>query len=380
MATSQPAVLPPPTSTGTVGSNGSQVPPGGHMAPPAPLSNPNGGMPNGYMNGDGTSPSQQVLQGGIPPPSNGGPPPSGPYGSYPGGPYQGGYPPVAQKPMMPPSGSAGYPGGPRFPSGQSISQQGGPTPTLNSLLQNRGGTNGPPQTGPPNGPPPPGGHPRMPPATSQSSQSHPPGPYGPPPPNSGYPGPWGGPNEGSNYYRHPQVNKIYIVHYKSMLIEISSFLIRITICRNFKGAPPRGPPYGHPQQQPYPYHPQHQMSQQHQAPPSGAPGAPPGPSAPGYAQPPVAGSYGSQNPRYPGHPGSQPQNNVNPVRCSITISYKYSLTCPTRKQNLTFAFSGYRFEFIHRMLSMNIESSCTAINFSNKILITTNMLINYKLI
>ena len=223
MATSQPAVLPPPTSSGAVGSNGSQVPPGGHMAPPAPLSNPNGGMPNGYMNGDGTSPSQQVPQGGIPPPSNGGPPPSGPYGSYPGGPYQGGYPPVAQKPMMPPSGSAGYPGGPRFPSGQSISQQGGPTPTLNSLLQNRGGSNGPPQTGPPNGPPPPGGHPRMPPATSQSSQSHPPGPYGPPPPNSGYPpGPWGGPNEGSNYYRHPQVNRI---HYKSMLIEIPKMII-----------------------------------------------------------------------------------------------------------------------------------------------------------
>ena len=109
------------------------------------------------------------------------------------------------------------------------------------------------------------------------------------------------------------------------------------------------------------------MSQQHQTPPSGAPGAPPGPSAPGYAQPPGAGSYGSQNPRYPGHPGSQPQNNVNPVSCSITIIHKYLLTCLTRKQNVTFEFTGYHFEFIHCMLSINIESSCTAINFSKNI-------------
>ena len=208
MATSQPAVLPPPTSAGSVGSNGSQVPPsGGPMVPPVPMNNPNGGMPNGYMNGDGANPSQQNQQGGLPPPSNGGHPPSGPYGPYTGGPYQGGYPPAAQKPMMPPGGSSagGYPGGPRFPSGQSISQQGGPTPTLNSLLQNRGGSNGPQQAGPPSGLPPPGGQHRMPSPSSQGSQSQPPGPYGPPPPGGGYPGQWGGPNEGSNYYRHPQV-------------------------------------------------------------------------------------------------------------------------------------------------------------------------------
>ena len=63
MATSQPAVLPPPASSGVVGSNGSQVPPGsGPMVPPAPVNNPNGGMPNGYMNGDGTNPSQQIPQ------------------------------------------------------------------------------------------------------------------------------------------------------------------------------------------------------------------------------------------------------------------------------------------------------------------------------
>ena len=203
MATSQPAVLPPPTSSGTIGSNGSHVPQGGGpMVPPALPSNPNGGMPNGYMNGDGRVASHQVPQGGVPPPSNGGPPPAGPYGPYSGGPFQGGYPPAAQKPMMPPSSGGGYSGGPRFPSGQSISQQGGPTPTLNSLLQNRGGSNSPQQTGPPSGPPHPGAPQRMP--STQGSQSHPPGSYGPPPPG-GYPAPWGGPNEGSNYYRHPQV-------------------------------------------------------------------------------------------------------------------------------------------------------------------------------
>ena len=212
MATSQPAVPPLPASSGTVGANGSQAPPsgGGPMAPLPPMNNPNGGMPNGYINGDGAMPPQQAPQSGVPgapPPSNGGPPVTGPYGPYSGGQYQGGYPPAAQKPMMPPGGpnTGGYPGGPRFPSGQSISQQGGPTPTLNSLLQNRGGANGPPPTGPPSGPPPPGSHQRMPPVSTQSSQSHQPGPYGPPPPGGGYPGPWGGPGEGSNYYRHPQV-------------------------------------------------------------------------------------------------------------------------------------------------------------------------------
>ena len=212
MATSQPAVPPPINASGAVGPIGGQppasIPPAGPLGPPS--NNTSGNMPNGYINGDGAIPQQQGPQG-APPPSNGGPPPSNPYGPYAGAPYQGGYPAAAQKPMMPPGGpnTGGYPGGPRFPSGQSISQQGGPTPTLNSLLQNRGGSNGPQQTGPPGGPP--GGPPvtgahRMPPVSSQGPPGHPSGPYGPQPPSGQYPGQWGSPSDGSNYYRHPQVN------------------------------------------------------------------------------------------------------------------------------------------------------------------------------
>ena len=49
------------------------------------------------------------------------------------------------------------------------------------------------------------------------------------------------------------------------------------------------------------------MSQQHQGPPSGGP---PGPPGPGYGPPSGAGPYGQPNPRYPGHPVTQPQSQV----------------------------------------------------------------------
>ena len=50
------------------------------------------------------------------------------------------------------------------------------------------------------------------------------------------------------------------------------------------------------------------MSQQHQGPPSGGP---PGPPGPGYGPPSGAGPYGQPNPRYPGHPVTQPQSQVS---------------------------------------------------------------------
>ena len=105
-------------------------------------SNPN--VPNGHTNGEG---EQQ-----------------GPFYPQQQQPPYGGYPPVAQKPMP-----HGYP---RFLSGQAISQQGGPTPTLNSLLQSNTR-----QRMPGGGA---GGHP-------------PPGTY-----PGGYP-PWS--NDGGGYYR-----------------------------------------------------------------------------------------------------------------------------------------------------------------------------------
>lgn len=101
-------------------------------------------------------------------------PPHESNGGYPGhGQYPGYYPGYPGHPPPPHKGAPGPPGGP-YPGAPA---PGGPTPTLNSLLQdNRGQRYPPPGQGYEGGPPPPGG------------------PGGPPP--QGYPG-WG-------YQGHPQ--------------------------------------------------------------------------------------------------------------------------------------------------------------------------------
>ena len=152
--------------------------PASSPAPP-PVSVPNGHFVNGES-GQVMSQAPQMPPGaGPPPPQHGGYPP---YGGYTGPPMG-----AAQKPMMPPNSAGNYPPqqNARFPTGQSIAQQGGPTPTLNSLLQGRSQ--------------------RMP-----SPGQPAPGQYGPPPPNSGgYHQPWpNDPNYGA--YRQPHVRKTFI--------------------------------------------------------------------------------------------------------------------------------------------------------------------------
>ena len=145
--------------------------PGTSPVPP-PVSVPNGHFVNGDSGQAMSQASQMPPGAGPPPPQHGGYPPYGGYGAPMGAP---------QKPMMPPNPSGGYPPSQtaRYPTGQSIAQQGGPTPTLNSLLQGRN------QRMPGSGPPAPG-------------------PYGPPQQSGGYPQPW--PND-PNYaaYRQPHV-------------------------------------------------------------------------------------------------------------------------------------------------------------------------------
>lgn len=150
---------------------------------PPPVSVPNGHFVNGESGQVMSQAPHQMPPGaGPPPPQHGGYPPYG--GGYGGQPIG-----AAQKPMMPPGSGGGYPPpqNARFPAGQSMGQQGGATPTLNSLLQGR--------------------NQRMP------SPGQPgPGPYGPPPQNSGgYPQPW--PND-PNYaaYRQPHVRKQFALH------------------------------------------------------------------------------------------------------------------------------------------------------------------------
>ena len=142
--------------------------PGSSPAPQPPVSVPNGHFVNGET-GQVMSQAPQMPPGAGPPPAqHGGYPP---YGGYPG--------PPGQKPMMPPGASGGYPQSPgaRFPQGQGAPQPGpgGPTPTLNSLLQGR--------------------NQRMP-----SPGQPQPGPYGPQPPpaqsSGGYGQPW---NSDPNY-------------------------------------------------------------------------------------------------------------------------------------------------------------------------------------
>ena len=154
---------------------------GSPSSSPAPQAPPVS-VPNGhFVNGEAgqAMPPHMPPGAGPHPPQHGGYPP---YGGYTGPPMGAG-----QKPMMPPNSAGGYPptqNAPRFPTGQSIAQQGGPTPTLNSLLQGR--------------------NQRLP------SPGQPvPAPYGPPPPQNsgGYPQqqPW--PND-PNYasYRQPLVS------------------------------------------------------------------------------------------------------------------------------------------------------------------------------
>ncbi len=154
----------------------------------------NGDMSSAAPNGTSSPPQGQPAhgtQGQVAPPAGAG---GAQYMNYGGAPYApvpvpgGG---IAQKPTM---AQGGQPQGPygdppsRFPSGQSISQQGGPTPTLNSLLQGRNAAG-------------PGG------GQQQRAPGPPPGPYmnsGP-----GYP-PWGGaggPEAQYGGYRHPHVRK-----------------------------------------------------------------------------------------------------------------------------------------------------------------------------
>lgn len=139
---------------------------------PPPVSMPNGHFINGES-GQVMSQSPQMPPGAGPPPLQHGYPP---YGGYTG-------PPMGSVPK--PNSSGSYPPqqNARFPTGQSIAQQGGPTPTLNSLLQGR--------------------NQRMP-----NPGQPAPGQYGPPPPNSvGYQQPW--PND-PNYaaYRQPHVRTL----------------------------------------------------------------------------------------------------------------------------------------------------------------------------